>query len=74
MGGGGGWVCHCFHGKINPAWRLQGLLLDHIIERATGAAGLHKGKGNTCSTQGHEEEKRKAHKRGETEGEGAGGW
>lgn len=38
--------------------RLLGLLLDHIIEEATGAAALHKGKGNTSSTEGHGQEKK----------------
>lgn len=51
-------MCHYFHGEINVAQCLQGLLLDHIIEEATGAAVLHKGKGNTSSTEGHKEEKR----------------
>lgn len=61
--------------KINIAQRPQELLLDHIIEEATGAAVLHKSKGNTSSTQGHEEKKRKALLKEEKQKERqAGGW
>lgn len=36
-----------------------GFLLDHITEEATGAAALHKGKGNSSSsTQGRQDEKK----------------
>lgn len=48
-------MCYCFHGEINTAHCLQGFLLDHITDEATGAAARHKGKGNTSSTQGHRE-------------------
>lgn len=57
-------MCHCFHGEINIAQSLQGLLLDHIIEEATGAAALHKGK------RKHQQHSRtQGYKRRETEGD-----
>lgn len=50
-----------------------GFLLDHITEEATGAAALHKGKGNTSSsTQGRRDGGKKRRK-GESEKE-AGRW
>lgn len=53
-------VCHCFHGEINIARRLSELLLDHITEDTTGAAALHKGKGHTSSTEGHDQKKKRS--------------
>lgn len=62
-------VCQCFCGEINIAQRLWRLLLDHIIEEATGAAG------NTSSTEGHKQKKREALKKEEKQSERqAGGW
>lgn len=63
-----------FNGEINSSQRLQGFLLDHIIEEATGAAELHKGKGNTSSTQGHWEKREKHILKRRKKGSKAGRW